>query len=273
MIEIGDTVPFTVKVKTAGGVLVDAAATPVLTITLFDGTTVTPAVTRTSLGVYGASWSATIDGVHSYLWVVTDPVNGGVFGDVFVVEDSSYLPFVSLDEQLTFMAAKTVITDPAKLEELRGFIRVACTAVEDDIGRRISPQTLTVIRDGGSPLIQLPSPLISITSVVDSGTTIAPTDYVADLLAGLIYRGSATAPRWFSTGYQNVTVVARAGMRNPRPVLRKVAKNGAQRMWQGSQQMPHPSMDDLDVEEQVRAGVLTPLEYSAYLKLKVGGFA
>jgi hypothetical protein len=37
--------------------------------------------------------------------------------------------------------------------------------------------------------------------------------------------------------------------------------------------MPHPSMDDLDVEEQVRAGVLTPLEYSAYLKLKVGGFA
>lgn len=273
MIEIGDPVPFTVKVRTSGGALVDAGATPVLTITLYDGTTSTPAVTRTSLGTYSASWTATIDGVHSYRWVVTDPTNGGVFGDVFVVEAADYLPFVSLDEQLTFMAAKDVITVPAKLEELRGFVRVACSAVELDTGRKISPQTLTVTRDGGSPLIQLPTPLISVTSLTDTGVTLAPADYVANLSAGLIYRGSATAPRWFSTGYQNVVAVVRAGMRNPHPVLRKVAKNGAQRMWQGSQQMPHPAMDDLDVEEQVRAGVLTPLEFQAYEKLKVGGFA
>ena len=57
--------------------------------------------------------------------------------------------------------------------------------------------------------------------------------------------------------------------------MRKVAKNGAQRMWQQSQQMPHPAMDDLDVELQVQTGVLTPLEYAAYQSIKGGkaGFA
>lgn len=277
MIEVGDVVPFTVRVRSAAGALVDAASTPVLTITLYDGTVSTPPVVRASIGTYSASpnWVATVDGVHSYQWVVTDPVNGGVFGDTFVVEDSTYRPFVSLDEQLSFMAAKDVITSAAKLEELRGFVRVSCSAVELDTGLYISPQTVTVVRDGGSPVVQLPVPLISVTSVTDSGSLIDPSGYVANLSAGLLYRGSASNVRWFSTGYQNVTVVARAGMRNPNPVLRKVAKNGAMRMWQGSQQMPHPALDDLDVEAQVVAGVLTPLEYSAYQKIKgrSGGFA
>jgi hypothetical protein len=111
------------------------------------------------------------------------------------------------------------------------------------------------------------------TSVTESGVLLSPTAYVLDTSAGILYRGTSSAPRQFTSGIQNVAMVYRAGMRNPNPVLRKVANNGAQRMWQGSQQMPHPALDDLDVEEQVRAGVLTPLEYSAYLKLKVGGIA
>lgn len=278
MIEIGKIVPFSVTVRTAGGALVDPVGgvpAVVLTITLPDGSTVTPTVTRDSIGLFKASFLVTMDGVHTYRWVVTDPTNGNVWGpEPFVVEDSSYVPFVSLDEQLEFMSARTVITTVSKLEELRRYIRISCSAVELDLGRKISVQTISSTINGGSVAAVLPGPVISMTSVTENGVALsAGTGYVLDPSVGILYRGSSSAPREFADGIQNVALVYKAGMRNPHPVMRKVANNGAQRMWQGSQQMPHPAMDDIDVEEQVRAGVLTPLEYAAYLKLKVGGFA
>jgi len=277
MIEVGKIVPLSVTVRTAGGALVDPVGgvpSVVLTVTLPDGSISTPTVTRTSFGLFAASFVTTMAGVHSYRWVVTDPTNGNVFGpEPFVVEDNTYIPFVGLDEQLTFMAARTVITSVEKLEELRGFLRVACGAVELDTGRKISVQTVTRTINGGAVAAVLPGPVISMTSVTESGVLLSPSAYVLDTSVGILYRGTSTAPRAFTSGIQNVALVYRAGTLNPHPVLRKVAKNGAQRMWQGAQQMPHPAMDDLDVEEQVRVGALTPLEYSAYQKLKVGGFA
>lgn len=276
MIEVGDIVPFSVSVRTAAGALVDPVGgvpSVVLTITLPDGTTSTPTVTRTSLGLFAASFVVTLDGVHSYRWVVTDPTNGNAWSDVFIVEDSAYLPFVNLDEQLNHMAARAVITTVDQLEELRQLVRTSCAAVELDIGQKVSVQTITRTINGGDVAVILPGPVISMTSVTEAGSLLSPTAYVLDPSVGILYRGTSSAPRAFTSGIQNVTMVYRAGMRNPHPVLRKVAKNGAQRMWQGSQQMPHPALDDLDAEQQVADGVLTPLEYSAYLKLKVGGFA
>lgn len=284
MIEIGDIVPFTVTVRAAPvapatvGALVDpvgGVASVVLTVTLPDGTTSTPTVTRTSIGLFAAQFVVTMDGVHSYRWVVTDPTNGNTFGpEPFVVEDSAYIPFVSLDEQLEFMRARNVIVSTSELEELRRLIRISCTSVELDLGRAVSVQTLTKTIDGGSVAVVLPGPVISMTSVTEAGVALtAGTQYVLDTSAGILYRGSSSAPRSFASGIQNVTMVYRAGRRNPWPVVRKVANNGALRMWQGVAQMPHPALDDLDVEQQVAAGVLTPLEYSAYLKIKAGGFA
>jgi hypothetical protein len=42
-------------------------------------------------------------------------------------------------------------------------------------------------------------------------------------------------------------------------------------MWQQSQQMPHPALDDLGAESSLftPAGLLTPLEMSAYARLRM----
>jgi hypothetical protein len=271
-IEIGDTVPFSLTTRNAAKVATDVVSA-VLVITKPDGTTSSPTVGHVAAsGLYTASFVPTLAGPHPYTWTATDPVNGGTFTDSILVEDG-YVPFVSLDEQLRFMRATSVITDPDDVETLRGFIRVACEAVELDLGRYISPQTVTRTFDGGVTALVLKGPIMSITTVSDGGSTLTTDQYVADTSAGIVYRGGSNSPRWFTTGRQTVAITYRAGTTRPSPVARKVAMNGAMRMWQGSQQMPHPELDDLDAETQVRAGVLTPLEYAAYLKLKGPGLA
>jgi hypothetical protein len=271
-IEIGDVVPLRLTTRNAAKVLTDVVSVA-LVITRPDATTTSPTVAHVaSSGVYTASYTTTQLGQHTYTWTATDPVNGGTFTDTFTVDDG-YTPFVSLAEQLRFMRATAVITDPDDLETLRGFIRVACEAVELDLGRFISPQTVVRTFDGGVTALVLKGPIISITSVVDGGSTLTTDQYVADTSVGIVYRGGSNSPRWFTTGRQTVVITYRAGSSRPSSVARKVAMNGAMRMWQGSQQMPHPDLDDLDVEVQVRAGVLTPLEYAAYQKLKGPGLA
>jgi hypothetical protein len=275
MIEVGDVIPIEVTVRNSAGVPVDASGGVVVTITLPDLTTATPTVQHVALsGVYSVPYTTTVEGFHTYEAVATDPVNGNVFGpESFVVEDPDYVPFVSLAEQLRFMGADDVITAVSDLEELRWFVRVACEAVELDLGRKISPQTVIQRFDGGRCAVILSGPVISITSVVDAGVTLTSADYVVDPAAGILYRGTSTTPRDFTDGRQSVVVTHRAGQLNPAGVARKVARNGALRMWQGSKQMPHPTLDDLDAELQVKAGVLTPLEYAAYQKLKASGIA
>lgn len=271
-IEVGDTVPLRVTIRDpTTGLPADATAV-VLTITLPDATISTPSVGHTAQGVYDVNFPVTLSGQHSYRWVATG-TNAGVFADEFTVEDT-YVPFVSMSAQLAHMEAETVITVPAKLERLRDYIRIACEAVELDLGRAISPQTVVQTVDGGCTAIVLNrGPLLSVTSVVD-GTlgALAPTDFVADLAAGILYRGTTTAPTNFLSGRQSVVVTTRVGYVRPPAVARKVAMNGAQRMWQ-SAQMPHPALDDISAELQVQAGQLSPLEYAAYLKLKRAGLA
>lgn len=272
-IEIGDSVPLTLTTRNAAKVPTDVVSAA-LVITRPDGTTSSPTVGHvTASGVYTASFTPATAGFHRYTWTATDPVNGGTFTDGFMVEDD-YVPFVSLDEQLGFMRARGVIDrDPDDLEILRWFVRVACEAVELDLGRYISAQTVTRTFDGGVTALVLKGPIISITSVVDAGSTLTTDQYVADTSAGIVYRGGSTSPTWFTGGRQAVVITYRAGSIRPSSVARKVAMNGALRMWQGSQQMPHPDLDDLDAEVQVRAGVLTPLEFAAYQKLKGPGLA
>jgi hypothetical protein len=116
--------------------------------------------------------------------VVTDPVNGGSFGpEPFIVEDPTYIPFVSVDEQVKFMAAENVIVDPNKLDLLRWFIRVACEAVELDLGRKISQQTIVRTIDGGRTTAVLPGPVLSVISVVEGTLTLTSGQYVLDTSA------------------------------------------------------------------------------------------
>ena len=272
MIEIGDPVPLRLTTRNALKAPTDVTSVT-LTITQPDGTTVSPLVAHVAAtGIYTASFTVTQLGMHTYRWVATDPVNGGTFVDEFTVDDG-YVPFVSLSEQLNFMQATATITDPVELEELRGLIRVACEAVELDLGRYISPQTVTRSINGGGSTVVLRGPVLSVASVVENGVTlVAGTGYVVDVASGILYRGSTQGVQCFASGLQNTVITYRAGELRPSAVARKVAKNGAARMWQG-RQMPHPALDDLGAEMVAPLGVLTPLELAGYMKLKRPGLA
>jgi hypothetical protein len=114
---------------------------------------------------------------------------------------------------------------------------------------------------------------LSVASVVENGVTlVAGTGYVVDVASGILYRGSTQGVQCFASGLQNTVITYRAGELRPSAVARKVAKNGAARMWQG-RQMPHPALDDLGAEMVAPLGVLTPLELAGYMKLKRPGLA
>lgn len=280
MYELGDVVELTFKIRDPDTglppIVGQEPTTVTLTIERPDDSSISypsagPITHVPGSGDWLVAYTAGDVGLHQVHWLATGQ-NAGALDDQFTIEDD-YVPFVSVNQQLTHMNAEDTITDPDQIEKLKWYVRVACEAVELDLGRRISPQTVVQTFDGGQTAFMLSAgPVLSVVSLVESGSLIDPTGYVIDTSAGILYRGTTSAPRSFAAGRQNVVLTTRVGQLRPSAVVRKVASNGAQRMWQGSQ-MPHPAMDDIDAEQQVRTGLLTPLELQAYNQLRGPGFA
>jgi hypothetical protein len=273
-IDLGDSKTRSINLTNAAGAAVAADSTPTYAITLPDGTAGTPPAVQTGVtGEYYVVYPTVQAGLHGELWTA---VVGGVTVVIrrsFTVEATVPL-FVDTEEAINHLRASGVIVSASDLETLRFLCGVACSAVEADLGRRIARQVVTETFDGGGGAVLLRStPLISVTTVTESGTTLTATDYTADTSAGIVFRGAQQSPRPWLWGRQNITVAYVAGYLIPPPVVRKVALNGVQRMWQLSQQLPHPSMDDYGAEQQTTAGVLTPLELSAYNSFRAPGFA
>jgi hypothetical protein len=274
-IDLGDSKTRSINLTTAAGAPTAADSLPTYAITLPDGTAgIGPAVqTSATPGEYYVVYPTVQVGLHAELWTA---VVGGVTVVIrrsFTVEDT-LTPFVDTEEAIAHLRAAGIIVAGADLEQLRWLCMVACAAVHDDLGRKISRTSVTETFDGGQSAILLRStPLISVTTVVESGTTLTAADYTADTSAGIVFRGGQQSPRCWLWGRQNVVVTFVAGYITPPRVARKVALNGVQRMWAGSQQMPHPSMDDFGAEQQAAAGTLTPLEMAAYNALRAPGFA
>jgi hypothetical protein len=257
------------------GLPVDADSTPTYALTLNGATLTPPAVQHGVTGEYYVPYPTTTSGLHSELWTA---VVGGVTAVIrrsFTVEATTPL-FVDTEEAVAHLRASGVIVSAADLEQLRWLCMVACSAVESDLGRRVAWQQVTETFDGGQSVILLRStPLISVTTVVESGTTLTAADYTADVSASIIYRGGQQSPRCWAWGRQNVTITYAAGYLIPPPVVRKVALSGVQRMWQSSQQTHHPGLDDVSGEQAIfeAIGTLTPLELAAYNGFRAPGFA
>jgi hypothetical protein len=273
-IDLGDSVTRSINLTNAAGAAVAADGTPTYVITLPDGTAGSaPSVQTGVTGEYYVVYPTVQAGLHPELWTAVVAGVTVVIRRSFTVEAATAL-FVDTEEALAHLRASGIIVLAADLEQLRWLCGVACSAVESDLGRKIARQTVTETFDGGGSAILLRStPLISVTTVIESGVTLTAGDYTADTSAGIVYRGGQQSPQCWSWGRQNVTAIIVAGYIVPPPVIRKVALNGVQRMWQMSQQMPHPSMDDYGAEEQARSGVLTPLELGAYNSYRAPGFA
>jgi hypothetical protein len=272
-LNLGGIVRLTYAVRNDLAALVNPS-TATLTIIQPDGTTATPTVTLPPAvtGQLVVDFIPTQAGLHSVHWATTVPTTAE--DDVFVAERLAST-FVSVDEAVAHLRAGGVITSDADREQLQWLCFVASDAVERDLGRTIMRRTVTEVRDGGRDRLNLLStPVISVTSVTESGTLLTASDYVINLSTGVLYRGSTISGFNFAWGRQNLTIVYVAGYVDPPRIVRKVALNGVQRAWQASQQAPHPALEEFGPEAiAFAAGSLTPLELGAYNSLRAPGIA
>lgn len=276
--DLGDTLNFRSDVydKPAeqGGVLVNATGAT-LTITLPDGSAVSPSVTNPPAvtGKYTVDYVATLPGRHVGQWLFT--MAGGKttsYVETFDVGPS----LVTVDEAVAHLRAGGIVTSAADLEQVQWLCFVATDAVERDLGRALTRRTVTETHNGGTAAIVLrQSPVLSVTTVLEGGVAVSSVaGYVIDSYAGILYRGSQLVPQRFWTGRQNITVTYVVGFLNPPPVARMVALTCLQSMWQESQQASHPLLDEsaeFAVSNAV-AGLPGPLR-QAYDSLRTVGVA
>ena len=170
MPDLGDVVPLTVEIRDAAGVLAAAGAI-VLTVTLPDGTAVTPSVTNPSAGRYQYDYPATQVGRHTARWVATG-ANSSAYVDVFDVRpaDPGYI--------LSLAAAKAALnisaTSTGNDEELRALIEAVTLVVEDYRKEAVIRRTVTEqVSASGTSVMLSKAPVISVTSVVSGGSALS----------------------------------------------------------------------------------------------------
>lgn len=109
------------------------------------------------------------------------------------------------------LAANIPVTDTSHDEQLAALIPVATDLCENLAGPiMVAERTWTV--DGGKTFVLLPSAASAIVSVTETGNVLTPAvDYTANLVAGIVYRGTIASPFVFLSGFQNVTVTYEVG--------------------------------------------------------------
>lgn len=284
MPQLGDTLRFSVdlydKPVEDGGVLVNATVQPTLTVTRPDLTTVTPSVTHPPAvtGKYFVDVATTVGGAtgpYRGAWLLTTATGTVAYQETFEVSAS----LVTLDEVLAHLRARDLLTKDDDLEQLEWLAAVATDSVERDLDRVLVLRTFTAEKwDGGKTgVVLLGSPVVAVTAVTENGTALPTgegTDWVTDLRAGIVYRGTSTGYGRWATGRQNVAVTYQAGYASPPPIARKVALTAVERMWETSQQAGHPLIDDVSADAAVFAAVsnsLTPIERAGYEALRRPG--
>jgi hypothetical protein len=277
-VDLGDLYPITMETRLAPtaqqledgapGTLVDVTDVTI-TVTTPDGTSLTPVVltASTSTGQYDYDYPCVDVGLHHWTGVSTGVVVASVSG-VFVVSPAGAQSIVSVDEVVNRMGAESTITADDR-EELRSMCVEATSAVQNDLYRVLVRTTVVETADGGCSAIFLrKTPVQSITSVVESGTTLATSgEYTLNGRLGILYRGSQQAVSWWDGGIQNVVVTYVAAPEELPEFVRKVVKNTVIKMWQSSRQKPHPYLDgQLDAQTATvqATAQLTSAEFKAY---------
>lgn len=132
-------------------------------------------------------------------------------------------------------------TDTANDADLEKYIEAATPLIEEHTGPIIVRSRIFTV-DGGSAVIVLPVRFNTVTTVVEDGVTV--TDFVADPKAGLIYGGTTTSSRSFSSGTQNVVVTVAVGSATIPPNVVLAARELVRHLWQLGRQGSRPSFDN-----------------------------
>lgn len=228
--DLGDVARLAVQITDSTGTLANASSVS-LTITLPDGTTsgsLTP--TNTSTGVYQYDYTPASVGRYAVRWVATG-TNAGAFADVFDVADPALLPVVSLSE----LKAALKITSSSSDDLLREILDEATDLAERRVGRALRRKTVVESHAGGGFILLRQPPALSVTSVVENGTTLDATDYFVRESSGVLYRGTALAQSYFPDGTVVVTYVA--GYADPPSAVKRGVKAIAKWMYQSEQNL------------------------------------
>lgn len=228
MYDLGDVVTLSINVEDVDGNPANAGVMT-LAVTAPDGTVTGPTtVTPSPTGIYTYQYPTTQAGRHPFRWLGTG-ANAASHSDVFVVASQSLLPLVSLADARAHLDMSSTTSD----EELRRFLLSASDLAERWTGRTFRRQSFTETRDGGRAALLLGHlPVISVTSVTESGTARGAGDYTLDGPAGLLWRGSTTSGALWAPGTQNVEVTYVAGYAEPPPAAYELVLETTRQLWE-----------------------------------------
>lgn len=134
---------------------------------------------------------------------------------------------------VTLAETKTHLRNPANVADaqLNDMIEAASATCEQYTGRVWSQRTITAEKHhGGQPyLVLLCTPVESVTTVVESGTTLTSSDWVLD--APLLWRGTSTAAMYWSPGRANVAVTYVAGPATVPDTIKQGVLEHVRHLW------------------------------------------
>jgi hypothetical protein len=245
-VDLGDLLPDlgTTVTDNSTGALANAS-TVTLTLTLPDGSSLvsptTITVTNPSTGVYRASYETTQAGMHRARWVADGSNCDGAYEQSWHVESTPTGGLVSVDDALAHLGSPTLSS--AQTEQLRATILAATRVCGSYIGRTLARESATEVYSGGKGAIALRrTPVISVTSVTESGTALTGSDWVLDTVGWLLHRGSTTSASRWAAGRANVSVTYVAGYADPPADVRLAVLREVEHLWQRTQQAPHPAL-------------------------------
>lgn len=261
--DLGDPIPLTFETYDVATMLVPTdVTTAVLTITLPDQSAVTPAVVKTSTGVYAptAPYVSTQAGIHRVSWVGTIGGTTQFKTDTFNVLPADPRFLISLADARRGLG--TTAANTVKDEDLRTYIAAATPIMEDIVGS-ILRQSRVESYDGGSTQINLLwPPLISVTSVIESygsssqrtltaqdifaGSGLDSYGYTVDLVSGIITRRASGVAMPFAAGKRNIQVTYVAGRSSVTGNILLATRRLIRHLWQQEQQGFRPPMSGPD---------------------------
>lgn len=237
LFDLGDVANLTVTVRTAAGVAADAGAVA-CTVGLPDGTSVSPAVSKTATGTYQAAYTPTVAGRHTVRWVATG-ANASSYADVFDAFPANPRFLISLDDLRE--ALNLAATNTTHDAELRLYL-AAATCVIETLDRPYLQETRTHTFDGGSASLVLPeAPIASVVSVSNTPQSGVPETVPAQLWRANTYSGIVTSTGRFPPGLHNVTVTYTVGEAQIPANVILAARELCRHWWQRSQQSPRPA--------------------------------
>lgn len=235
--DLGDTVALSVTVKNEDGTPENATSAS-YTITKPDGTTEGPTTVSGVAGVYDYDYAPATAGRYAYRFVATG-TNACVVTDVFAVADPTMLPVASLAEVREHIGMSS--SDTSRDEQLRRWLAWATDLVEQRCNKAFRRQTVVETHSGGAEILLRKPPVLSVTSVVESGTTLDASGYFASATSGVLRRGTTTAPYCFAPGVNNVVVTYVAGYANPPQVAVETVLDIVKWRYQNKVNGPHPA--------------------------------